>query len=73
MKLTAADIAQQTQGNVVGNPDQFIDKVSKLEEGDSSSLGFFSNPKYEKALKETACGIVFVPNGYGQKRSENNT
>jgi hypothetical protein len=30
MKLTAADIAQQTQGNVVGNPDQFIDKVSKL-------------------------------------------
>jgi UDP-3-O-[3-hydroxymyristoyl] glucosamine N-acyltransferase len=73
MKLTAADIALQTQGNVVGNPDQFIDKVSKLEEGDSSSLGFFSNPKYEKALKETACGIVFVPNGYGQKRTENTT
>lgn len=73
MKLTASDIALQTQGTVVGNPDQFIDKVSKLEEGDSLSLGFFSNPKYEKALKESACGIVFVPVGYGQKRPENTT
>ncbi len=73
MKLTALEIAQQTQGNVVGNQDHQIDKVSKLEEGDILSLGFFSNPKYEKALKETKCGIVFVPVGYGQKRTNETT
>jgi len=73
MKLSAAEIAHQTQGEVIGNPDYSISKVSKLEEGTPDSLGFFSNPKYEKALRETACGIVFVPKGYGQKRNEQTT
>lgn len=73
MKLSAAEIAQQTQGEVFGNQEYSINKVSKLEEGTPESLGFFSNPKYEKALKETACGIVFVPKGYGQKHTDQTT
>lgn len=73
MKLSASDIAHQTQGILIGNPNHIIDKVSKLEEGDAFSLGFFSNPKYEKALKETSCGLVFVPMGYGNKKPDNIT
>ena len=50
MKFTAKQIAQILDGSVDGNPSVEVSKLSKIEEGESGSLTFLSNPKYEPFL-----------------------
>ena len=60
-ELKASQIALETGGIFQDTEDVIIDKVSKLEEGQIGSLGFFANAKYEKVLYASECSVVFVP------------
>lgn len=61
MELKASQIALETGGIFQDSDDIVINSVSKLEEGQKGSLGFFANAKYEKALYSSECSVVFVP------------
>ena len=50
MKFTAAQIAGILEGEVIGNPDAIVFKLSKIEEGTDGSLTFLSNPKYNNFI-----------------------
>ncbi|PTS87597.1 UDP-3-O-(3-hydroxymyristoyl)glucosamine N-acyltransferase, partial [Flavobacterium sp. HMWF030] len=46
MKFTAEQIAEILEGEVVGDPNAEVSRLSKIEEGEEGSLTFLANPKY---------------------------
>ncbi|MFY8096315.1 MAG: UDP-3-O-(3-hydroxymyristoyl)glucosamine N-acyltransferase [Flavobacterium sp.] len=60
MKFTAAQIAEILQGELIGNPDVEVFKLSKIEEGTVGSLTFLANPKYTNYIYSTQATIVIV-------------
>lgn len=60
MKFTAQQIAEILEGDVVGNPDVEVSKLSKIEEAFEGSLTFLSNPKYTSHIYSTEASIVIV-------------
>jgi UDP-3-O-[3-hydroxymyristoyl] glucosamine N-acyltransferase len=60
MKFTAAQIAGILEGEVVGNPNAEVFKLSKIEEGTAGSLTFLSNPKYVNYIYSTDATITIV-------------
>jgi len=60
LKFTATQISEILQGEVFGNPDQEVFKLSKIEEGEEGSLTFLSNPKYNSYLYTTKASIAIV-------------
>ena len=68
MKFTAEQIAGILEGEVVGNPNAEVSKLSKIEEGAEGSLTFLSNKKYNNSIYTTKATITivnktFVPEG----------
>jgi UDP-3-O-[3-hydroxymyristoyl] glucosamine N-acyltransferase len=68
MKFTAEQIAEILEGEVVGNPNAEVSKLSKIEEGAEGSLTFLSNKKYNNYIYTTKATITivnktFVPEG----------
>ena len=64
MKFTAQQIADILEGEVVGNPNEEVSKLSKIEEGEEGSLTFLSNPKYNPFLYTTNASIAIVNNSF---------
>lgn len=60
MKFTAEQIAGVLEGEVVGNPQAEVHKLSKIEEGEAGSLTFLSNPKYTNFIYTTEATITIV-------------
>lgn len=60
MKFTAAQIAGILEGEVVGNPEAEIFKLSKIEEGSHGSLTFLANPKYLHYIYTTQASVTIV-------------
>lgn len=60
MKFTAAQIAGILEGEVVGNPNAEVFKLSKIEEGTKGSLTFLANPKYINFIYSTQATITIV-------------
>jgi UDP-3-O-[3-hydroxymyristoyl] glucosamine N-acyltransferase len=60
MKFTARQIAEVIHGNIDGNPDVTIHRLSKIEEGEQGSLSFLANPKYTQYIYTTDASIVIV-------------
>ncbi|AMA49369.1 MULTISPECIES: UDP-3-O-(3-hydroxymyristoyl)glucosamine N-acyltransferase [Flavobacterium] len=60
MKFTAEQIAAILDGQVVGNPNAEVSKLSKIEEGTEGSLTFLANPKYLNYIYETKATITIV-------------
>jgi UDP-3-O-[3-hydroxymyristoyl] glucosamine N-acyltransferase len=60
MKFKAQQIADILEGDVVGNPEEEVSKLSKIEEGEKGSLTFLSNPKYKAYLYTTNASIAIV-------------
>ncbi len=60
MKFTAQQIAGILEGEVEGNPDVQVSKLSKIEEGTTGSLTFLANPKYTSYIYETKASIAIV-------------
>ncbi|WP_339658584.1 UDP-3-O-(3-hydroxymyristoyl)glucosamine N-acyltransferase [uncultured Polaribacter sp.] len=68
MKFTAQQIADILEGTVVGNPDEEVSTLSKIEEGEKGSLTFLSNPKYNSFLYTTNASIAIVNNDFKLER-----
>ena len=64
MKFTAAQIAEILEGEVVGNPEAEVFKLSKIEEGTAGSLTFLANPKYLNYIYSTEATITIVNNTF---------
>lgn len=60
MKFTAQQISDLLQGKVEGNPDVWVNKLSKIEAGEDHSLSFLANPKYTQFIYETKATVVIV-------------
>ena len=60
MKFTAKQIADILEGEVEGNPEAEVSKLSKIEEGTKGALTFLSNPKYNSYLYTTEASVVIV-------------
>ncbi len=60
MKFTAQQIADILEGDIDGNPDAEVSKLSKIEEGEEGSLTFLSNPKYNEFLYTTKASVAIV-------------
>lgn len=60
MKFTAAQIAGILEGDVVGDPNAEVYKLSKIEEGTAGSLTFLANPKYTNFIYTTQATITIV-------------
>lgn len=60
MNFTAEQIAEILEGDIVGNPNAEVSKLSKIEEGEKGSITFLSNPKYNPYLYTTKASIAIV-------------
>ncbi len=60
MKFKVQQIADILEGEIVGNPNEEVSKLSKIEEGEKGSLSFLSNPKYEVHIYDTKASVVIV-------------
>ena len=60
MKFTATQIAGILEGEVEGNPQIAVHKLSKIEEGEKGSLTFLANPKYTSYIYSTKASITIV-------------
>ena len=60
MKFTALQIAGILDGDIVGDPDIEVTKLSKIEEGTEGSLTFLANPKYKSYIYSTKASIAIV-------------
>ncbi len=64
MKFTATQIAGILEGDIVGNPDVEVSKLSKIEEGVKGSLTFLANLKYTPYIYSTKASIIIVNNDF---------
>jgi len=64
MEFTAKQIAELINGQVEGNPDEKVIRLSKIEEGEPGSLSFLANPKYTQYIYNTQASIVIVSNDF---------
>ena len=60
MNFTAQQIAGILEGDIVGDPDVEVSKLSKIEEGTKGSLTFLANPKYTQFIYSTKASITIV-------------
>ncbi len=62
MKYTLADIAEQFDCQLVGDPNRIIEGVHTLEQAGPGQLSFLANPKYKRLLASTrAAAVVLHP------------
>ena len=64
MKFTATQIAQILQGEIVGNANEEVHDLSKIEEGKPGTLTFLANLKYAEYLYTTQASIAIVNKSY---------
>lgn len=60
MIFTASQIAGLLKGEVEGNPDVTVHKLSKIEEGEVGALTFLANPKYTSYIYTTKASVTIV-------------
>ena len=73
MKFTAAQIAVILEGEVEGNSEIEVSKLSKIEEGGPGSLSFLANPKYTQFIYTTKASIVIVNKIFKAEKKINST
>ncbi len=73
MKFTAQQISEILEGEVEGNPNEEVFKLSKIEEGEKGSLTFLSNPKYTSFLYTTDASIAIVNSTFVAEKEINTT
>lgn len=71
MEFTAQQIADLLQGQVEGDPQVKVNRLSKIEEGEPGSLTFLANPKYEEFIYTTAASLVIVGDEFIPEKSIN--
>ena len=69
MKFTAQQIADILEGEIQGNPEAEVSKLSKIEEGTTGSLTFLSNPKYNSYIYTTKASVAIVNKSFISEKS----
>ena len=70
---TAAQIAELVKGELKGNPDVIVNRVSSLKDADAQSVSFVGNKKYVNQLDETKAGVVLVNADLADASTEKHT
>lgn len=73
MKFTAKQIAELLEGDIVGDEQIEVFKLSKIEEGEEGSLTFLSNPKYYPYLYSTKASITIVDRTFEPEKEISST
>jgi len=60
MKFKAHQIAEILEGDIFGDENVEVERLSKIEEGENGSLTFLSNPKYTNFIYSTNASIIIV-------------
>ncbi len=60
MEYTAKSIAELLSGKVIGNPNEKVVTISKIQEAKPGALSFLANPAYENYLYSTSASIVLI-------------
>lgn len=68
MKFTANQIADILEGEIVGDKNVEVSKLSKIEEGEAGSLTFLANPKYTPHIYSTKASIAIVNKDFEPER-----
>ena len=58
--ITSGDLVKKLGGELIGDPNIFINSVASLETAHQNSISFFNNPKYLELLKNTKAAVVIV-------------
>jgi len=64
MKFTAEQIAGVLDGEIIGNPNAEVYKLSKIEEGTEGAITFLANPKYLPYVYTTQATITIVNSNF---------
>jgi UDP-3-O-[3-hydroxymyristoyl] glucosamine N-acyltransferase len=73
MQLTAGEICNIVNGELVGDPSVIIHGPSKIEEAKSGTISFLANQKYEKYIYESDVSALLVPREFEPKQKVNAT
>jgi UDP-3-O-[3-hydroxymyristoyl] glucosamine N-acyltransferase len=73
MKFTATQIAGILEGEVDGNGEVEVSRLSKIEEGTAGSLTFLSNPKYTPYIYSTQASVTIVNKDFVPENSLSTT
>lgn len=60
MEFTARQIAGLLNGQIEGDPEVKISKLSKIEQGEPGSISFLANPLYTQYLYTTTASLVII-------------
>jgi UDP-3-O-[3-hydroxymyristoyl] glucosamine N-acyltransferase len=64
MEFTALEVANMIKGEVQGDPNVKVNKLSKIEEGSAGSISFLANKQYEPFIYDTLASVVIVNNTF---------
>ncbi len=67
MKITTGELAKLVKGTLEGDPDIVITHPSKIEEGESGSICFLANPKYESHVYGNKASAILVDQSFVPK------
>lgn len=73
MEFSAEQIAGILEGEIVGNKDQTVSGLSKIEEGKNGTLSFLANQKYEDFIYSTDASIVIVNKSFDPQKDLKST
>lgn len=73
MVFTAGQIAGILEGEVHGNAEVAVHKLSKIEEGEKGSLTFLANPKYTSFIYKTKASVTIVNKDFVPEQAVNTT
>lgn len=60
MKFTARELAVLLNGVIEGDPDVYVNNLSKIEEGSAHTVSFLSNEQYTPYIYNTDASVVIV-------------
>lgn len=64
MKFSAKQIADLLKGQIEGDDNVIIDKLSRIEEGEQGAIAFLANTKYNQYLYTTKASLVIIHNDF---------
>lgn len=73
MEFSAEQISGILEGDIVGDNNQMVSGLSKIEEGKNGTLSFLANQKYEEYIYSTDASIVIVNRTFEPQKSLKST
>ncbi len=73
MEFTARQISDFLNGEIEGDPNIKVSRISTIEEGGSGSLTFLSNPAYTNHIYQTTASIILVRQDFQPEKPVSST